>query len=1113
MALELKDRVYQQGTANTTVSFTLTSTVSGFQSFAIVGNGNETYYAATDVSGNWEVGVGTYATGGTLTRTTILSSSNSGSAETFSGTVNVFLTYPSEKSINYDLDGVATIGELLGYVDTGVIGSFASTIAGYNQVVVQNKSTSPSASSNLNVSNDAGTAGSNYAELGINSSTFSNGPGCFNIPGAAYIASAGEDLAIGTYGPYQIHFATNSNTVDSLTIFDNGGMSLGGLANPGLGNVAVNNAVIGFTATVTAAVTTVLTIDSTQIQAFVGTAIQSVQLPQATTLLKGTQYTISNASTGLVTVVDNSSTVLVTIPTGGAAQCICTNNLTSAGSWGIRVFASSNTKWGNAALDYTGAITSATWNGNTVSSAYGGTGLTTFTTANNALYSTSAGALAAGTLPVLAGGTGVTSSTGSTSVVLSNSPTLVTPNLGTPSTLVGTNISGTAAGLTVGNAATASSSATLTTPRDIAGVSFNGSANIAIPLANLSDVLFVTPVVDEILKYNGAVWVNGAASSISAGYGVEFFNATPQITAAGTNNSIAIFTLSATPITTTEQTTTSTSINGTTVSTSWVSTALGRTTIDAGSWQFTVFASVSSISGVQTTLSRQMYAAKPFVTGTVTTTGTGTSRTATASAGTPFAVTEITASATNTLASYLQTPQGLYQITARTSDTVVTITTLSTYANESAVAGTVWKLLFSSGTTPNLTTSITQYDVLTVQPEFTITPATKLGAITFVTSTGVRTVTTTFNGTARNTHIASPLAILHNQLGGLNGGVTNEYYHLSLAEYTGTGTGNFVRETSPTLATPLLGTPTSGVLTSCTGLPLTTGITGTLGIANGGTNSTATATAGGVGYGTGTAHAYTAAGTAGQILTSAGASAPTWAANPPAFPAGTAMLFVQTAAPTGWTKSVTHDNKALRIVSGVAGSGGSVAFTTAFASQSVSGTIADTGTTTAGGSVAATAVATATNQATTAGGSISVTVSAGTLAVGAGTFAVGAFTLATTDIPSHTHIQRYTTGKSSFTGNQSVSGNSNVSTTVATVGTGGGGSHTHSLTGAPSISGSPAVTGQTFTGTSHNHTQDAHSHTNGAFTGTGHTHTSGAFLGTSINLAVAYVDTIIATKD
>ena len=408
---------------------------------------------------------------------------------------------------------------------------------------------------------------------------------------------------------------------------------------------------------------------------------------------------------------------------------------------------------------------------------------------------------------------GVTSTgaTGTGNLVYSISPTFTTPVLGVVTS--GDFSTGIFSWPTF-NQNTSGSAATLTTARNIAGVSFNGSADITLALDNLSDVIIATPTVDQILKYNGSDWVNGAANSISGGAGIEFFNATPIITASGTNNALQILTLSQTPVTTAEQTTSTASINGTVASSAWLSPALGRTTIDAGIWGYTVFASVSSIGGVNTTINRQMYAALPFVTGTVTTTGTGTSRTATASAGTPFALAAIDASATNTVASYLQTPQGLYQITARTSDTVVTITTLSTYVNETAVAGTVWKLLFAMPTSPVLTITIGQYDSTTTQPAFTVTVLTKLAGITFVISTGVRTVTTTYNGTTRNTHILSPLAVLHNQLGGIQGGTANEYYHSTLAEYTGTGTGVFVRVNTPTLTTPVLGVATGTSLTT-----------------------------------------------------------------------------------------------------------------------------------------------------------------------------------------------------------------------------------------------------------------------------------------------------------
>jgi hypothetical protein len=103
MALVVKDRVQETSTTTGTGTFTLAGAVSGFQSFSAIGDGNTTYYAIVGGS-EWEVGLGTYTSSGTtLSRDTILESSNGGTAVNFSaGTKNVFVTYPAERALYTD---------------------------------------------------------------------------------------------------------------------------------------------------------------------------------------------------------------------------------------------------------------------------------------------------------------------------------------------------------------------------------------------------------------------------------------------------------------------------------------------------------------------------------------------------------------------------------------------------------------------------------------------------------------------------------------------------------------------------------------------------------------------------------------------------------------------------------------------------------------------------------------------------------------------------------------------------------------------------------------------------------------------------------------------------
>ena len=103
MALVLRDRVRETSTTSGTGTFTLAGAVSGFQSFSVIGNANTTFYCIVDsASGTWEVGIGTYTSvGTTLSRTTVLESSNSNNLVSFAvgTTKDVFCTYPADRAM------------------------------------------------------------------------------------------------------------------------------------------------------------------------------------------------------------------------------------------------------------------------------------------------------------------------------------------------------------------------------------------------------------------------------------------------------------------------------------------------------------------------------------------------------------------------------------------------------------------------------------------------------------------------------------------------------------------------------------------------------------------------------------------------------------------------------------------------------------------------------------------------------------------------------------------------------------------------------------------------------------------------------------------------------
>jgi len=358
-----------------------------------------------------------------------------------------------------------------------------------------------------------------------------------------------------------------------------------------------------------------------------------------------------------------------------------------------------------------------------------------------------------GTLPVLNGGTGVTTSTGTGNVVLSTSPTLTTPILGTPTSGTLTNCTG-------------------YTYANLSGTVPTWNQNTTGTAANVTGIVAVANGGTGATTLTGVLKGNGASAFTAATSGTDFSAGTSALT-----------------------------------------TGILKSTTTTGALTIAVAADFPTLNQNTTGTSAGLSSILTIASGGTNSSATPTAGGAGYGTGTAHAYT---------------------------------------------AAGTVGQVLTSQGASAPTWTTV----------------ASSGGTVTSVSVTSANG----FAGTVATATTTPAITLTTSITGMLKGNAT--------AISAATSGTDYSAGTSALVTGILKSTTTTGALTIAVAADFPTlnqnttgtaaGLSATLAIASGGTNSTATPTAGGAGYGTGTAHAYTAAGTAGQVLTSAGASAPTW---------------------------------------------------------------------------------------------------------------------------------------------------------------------------------------------------------------------------------------------
>jgi hypothetical protein len=282
MALIVQDRVKVNTTTTGTGTIVLGATApTGYQSFAVIGNNNTTYYTiAGQTTNEWEVGVGTYyLANSSLSRDTILSSSNANAAVTFSaGTKDVFVTYPAERALyanttnvtvftdtlfalqddadptkqaTFNIGTINTNNTIAYNLPTSATANTAVTLAGLNVAQTFNQTQSFSGglsmsgvASNYNmgtstttgVTTIGGTA--TTSDLTVGRSTVSQ---TTNIQSAATTTGNTKTINIGANGTSGSTTAINIGSANNTTVTINGNVSLVNTLAVGSGGTGLNS--------------------------------------------------------------------------------------------------------------------------------------------------------------------------------------------------------------------------------------------------------------------------------------------------------------------------------------------------------------------------------------------------------------------------------------------------------------------------------------------------------------------------------------------------------------------------------------------------------------------------------------------------------------------------------------------------------------------------------------------------------------------------------------------------------------------------------------------------------------------------------------------------------